>query len=210
MKMHHPVTNLGSALTMPITSTLDQRDSGLGIALQAVGLESSTSAKSIQLYHVRGVAMRIGADGGEVEHVIFVPEFMYVFDLGLPARAGVAYPYDVKGLGDPAFPQRARAVHYSITGTDARALLYPNRAGELLVGVKAGTEPSQVQSDLSPHIESIDRLATDLYLAKVKRFHEPAIAETLTTKFDFVRYAHGNRIIRLIDFSPGWRIDRLV
>ena len=166
------------------------------------------ATKSLQLFHVRGVSSQ-GPSDGQSEKVIFPPEFMYVLDIGFPALAGVSINMFVAGLGDPAFPDFSDVAVRTLSSTDPREVAFPAVAGQLLVGVQEGTSEATVRAGLGDFVKSIEKLLPTVYLANVNAFHETKIGQQIETSVGFVRYFELNRIQRLIDFAPGWRVSRV-
>lgn len=183
----------------------------LAAALDA-SLGGAAAAKNAELYHIRAVRSGTSEDGKEMEFTLFAPEFLYVFDVGYPARVGLLCRWQAQapGTGDPNFPDFTHAVQRSVYGGEPRHLIYPAVTGDLIVGTKPGTPEQQVRDKLKRFSENIRKSADDLYLLKVKPFHEQEVAATMESQIDFVRYAELNHIVRLNDFSPGWRCSRVL
>lgn len=180
------------------------------IAAHALGPTTLPPTRSVELHHIRGVSNPKALGGEDVDRVIFPPEWLYVLDVGLPARAGILLHMNVVGLGDPSFPDFSTYSLRSIVGGEARHLVYPAIAGDLLVAVKPGTPSDLVKTEFAAYASSIANISADLYELKVTPFHEPALARDIEAKFSFVRYAQTNFVLRRVDFAPGWLVDRVL
>lgn len=88
-------------------------------------------------------------------------------------------------------------------------VLFPAAPGQLLVGVRDGTPEEVVREGLASFASRVEVLIPNLYLAFVKPFQEPDVAPAIERALAFVRYAELNRRTRLIDFLPGWFVDRI-
>ncbi len=175
--------------------------SSLGIQLPAT--------RRLSLYHVRGVSNAKYIGGEDKDFVIFEPEFLYVLDVGFPASCGLVVPWKNSSAGDPHFPDFKQATLRSVQGTSREQLLFPSIPSDLLVGVKQGTAEATVRADLAQFCSSVVLSSTDLYLVKVKPFHESQIAAQIEATVPYVKYASLNGIVRLIDFAPGWFVDQV-
>lgn len=174
-----------------------------------LGLANLPPTKSMTIHHVRGVGNPIHLGGPDKESVPYEPEFLYVLDVGYPERCGVVVPWTSSGLGDPRFPDFAKGALRSVHDLTPDSLIFPKMVGELLVGVEPGTTEQTVRAGLAQHATSVERSSTDVYLVRVKPFHEHQVAAAIKASLRFVRYAELNAIVRLIDFLPGWRVDRV-
>lgn len=187
-------------------------DSGLWreALLSTQGLEPLPTASSVSLYYIRAVKNNKFFGGEDKEFTIFTPEFLFVFDLGFPAKSGLLCKWEAVGTGDPDFPDFSSAVPRSIYTEDSAGLIYPAVTGDLMIGVRKDVSEEEVMAKVQPFCSQLERVSAELYLAKVKPFHERQVGETIEAHVDFVRYTELNAIVRLIDFSPGWRCSKLV
>ena len=167
--------------------------------------------KSLHLYHVRGVGNDVFLGGEDKDVVIYGPEFVYVLDVGYPALAGVVLGMTISGLGDPHFPDFSKTIVRSLTEETLQKVLFPAAVGRLLVGVTKGMDEDEVKRGLATYASSVKRIAPtlDIYLAEVKPFHEQQIEQQIEQNVPFVRYAQMDHIVRMIDFRPGWFVDRI-
>lgn len=165
--------------------------------------------KRLSVYHISGVSNPKHMGGEDKDSVIYPPEFLYVLDVGFPALCGVMLNWRNSGLGDPSFPDFKQAKFRSVQTTAPKDLIFPKMAGDLLVGVKTGTQEQAVLAGLAPYASSVSLSSTDLYLVKVKAFHERQVAAQIEKDVSFVKYASLNGIMRLIDFMPGWRVSQV-
>ena len=201
-------TDLGSLLTHGETSLSD----AAGAAFQELaGLR--VDAKSVQaksLYYICGVRGGKDADGHYAEAVVFPPEFLYVFDLGYPAKCGILCKWRNAGAGDPGFPDFTTAITRSIYSESSSGLIYPAVTGDLLVGTVPDCDEADLLTWLKSHASKVSKIATNTYALKVKPFHERSVARDLEAAKELIRYAEINSIVRLIDFGPGWRVTKLL
>lgn len=171
-------------------------------AIVAAAIEPITlpPTQRFGLHYIRGV-------DGEV--VAFGPEFLYVLDVGLPRLAGVSLDYEVVGRGDPHFPDFAEFKLVSLSGWSANELVFPAWAGRVLVGVQPGTPREEAIAELEEFGTRVTEVVPDLYLVEVTPFHEPESIAAIESGPSFVRYAEPDGVVRIIDFTPGWFVDRL-
>jgi hypothetical protein len=163
----------------------------------------------LTLHYIRGVGSGKYFGGEDKDMVIYGPEFLYVLDAGLPTLPAVELGFRTAGNGDPHFPDFSEHRIWSVESLDANRLLFPIAPGQLIVGVKEGTPQEQVRKELAAYASEIEVLIPNAYVAHVKMFREPEIAAAIEQHVDFVRYASFNHRTRLIDFLPGWFVDRI-
>jgi hypothetical protein len=162
------------------------------------------AVRSMELYLIRGLNT-VDLGQGPVTVVAFAPEFLYVADVGMPARAGVAVSWvNGIGLGDPTFPMFATSKLRSISGAGAASLIFPAIAGELIVGVVSGTPSSEIVAGLEANGLWDVRITGGFVEARCDPFREADICAELPKGLAFVKYAQSNRVVRLVDISPGW------
>jgi len=165
--------------------------------------------KELTLYHIRGVGNPKQQGGQDKDSVIYGPEFLYLLDVGYPSACGVQIPWNGSGLGDPYFPDFSKAELRSVQGKTRSDLLFPCIPTELLVGIKDGIDEASVRQELAPFSTAIQLIRPNLYFVMVEAFHETSIAQELEAVDRVVKYAEPNRIVREIDFSPGWFVDQV-
>ncbi len=177
----------------------------------AIAPDELPPTRDFRLYYIRGVGNSKYTGGEDKDVVLYTPEFLYVLDVGFPAFPAVQLPYEVSGHGDPHFPNFSRAELRSVPGEDWNNLIFPDIPGRLLVGVRAGTDEETVRRGLAPYVHSVEPLVPDLdlYLAEVRLFHEQQVGDEIERNVAFVRYAQPDGVVRLIDFLPGWFVDRV-
>lgn len=166
-------------------------------------------AQLVELHLIRALSTVDLGQGPELI-VSFPPEFRYVANVGMRARAGVSVFWDSgAGAGDPKFPDFSTARLRSISGTDPSALVYPAVAGELLIGV----DPSRPQGEVNAELVAFGlwsiRFSGGLAEARCEPFQESDICVALTREFDFIRFAESNRVIRRGEMVPGWSVTRI-
>ena len=177
-------------------------------ALPAGG--GSLRVEGVELHLIRALN-RVDFGQGPVEVVAFTPEFLFLADVGRSARAGVSVFWQTgRGLGDPGFPDFSSARIRSVRGDTDRQLLYPDVAGELLLGLDPDADPAKVARDLA------SAGLTDVVLrgasgeARCNPFEEREIAAVLAGSVAGIRFAQPNAIIRAGELVPGWTVRRIV
>lgn len=165
---------------------------------------------AVELHLVRAFGTADLGNGPETV-VISEPEFLWVADVGLPARAGLLVHWEAGlGYGVPGFPDFDKAELRSITGNAARDFLYPNKAGDWLGVLEPGTDPATAKASIE-QLGAFDVQISGTFVSgHCHPFAEAEFCAVLAAKLAFLRYAHPNRIVRLIDFSPGWDVRQLV
>lgn len=165
--------------------------------------------RSAELYVVRGLSKYATPDG-ERTGVLYGPEFLYVLDVGLGALVGAAFSWTNLGNGDPKFPDLSEFTLRSIPDRDDGSLIFPRVSGSLIVGLQPGTPEADVRRVLEEagvkDIEYLDFLA----IVRCVPFDEEAVAKHLQDTVDFVKYVSWNTVVRLVDFSPGWQVSRVL
>lgn len=161
-----------------------------------------------EIYLIRGIGT-LPQDGSHA--VVFDPEFLFLFDFKFESFAGVSIPWSQKGRGDPDFPVLSRASLRSVPVRDDRTLLYPRVAGNLLLGLANGADEKEVQTKLGALGLSEISITGEFATARCKPFHENSVCSDIESKAaDLVRYAEPSRVVRIIDFSPGWLVQKLI
>jgi len=169
-------------------------------------------ATATELYLVQGVS--------EVKHspdksippfaVIYPPEFLFVLDVGLDCLVGGSVLWKNAYLGDPGFPEKNGIALRSIRTRSPSALIFPKIAGELMIGLKEGTDLADAKTAFTDFgLQNISIPGT-FVTATCIPFQEPSICQELEATFEFVKYAEMNSVVRLVDFAPGWTVKRLM
>jgi hypothetical protein len=174
--------------------------------------ESLPETKDCRLFYIRGVGNDKFMGGEDKDLVLFPPNFAYVLDVGFPSLPTIVVPFENSGHGDPRFPDFTKAVVCSTLSWSSRDVLFPAEAGEIIVSAKEGVDAEHLKVTLSDYAQDVQPLApsSNLFWARVEAFHEAEIARAVTdANLDGIRYAEVNRIVRLIDFAPGWIVDRI-
>lgn len=170
--------------------------------------ETLPATKSIELYHVRCLVQ--GETNGETIYgVYFVPEFLYVLDLGMEALAGVSIGSPRVLQGDPFFPNFENAQLRSISSRDPNSLIFPNVAGQLIIHVVDGADPDQVKNALAQYVVSVEG-SGPTYTAQCFPFKEGSIAKAIRSDVELVEWVEPVGILRIIDLIPGWHVDRVI
>ena len=147
---------------------------------------------------------------GPEQVVAFAPEFLYVADVGKPARAGVSvYWENGAGLGDPRFPDFTKAKLRSVRGAAPHQLIYPDVAGQLLLGVDPAADPAAVRRDLEAAGLTGVAIRGPSGEARCAPFEEREVAARLTGTVPGLRYAEPNSVIRAGELNPGWAVRRI-
>jgi hypothetical protein len=114
----------------------------------------------------------------------------------------------VNGYGDPTFPDLDHASSRSIHNRTSRALLYPDVAGEVLVGLADAVGPDEARSRLEAAGLKNVVISGALATATCKPFREAGICRSLERDLpNIVRYAQTNGVVRLVDLP--WSVVRL-
>lgn len=164
---------------------------------------------ALELHLIRGVS-RVDLGGGPADTVIFHPEFLYLADVGRYAKAGVSVFWEAgQGLGDPSFPDFAKAKVRSVAGGAASNLIYPDVAGDLILGLDQGADPAAVKALLQAQGLTSVAISGTFGTARCELFQERAIAWRLTGTVPGLRYAEANPLVRRNDFAPGWSVRRI-
>jgi len=163
-----------------------------------------STTRQFQLRHIRGL------DTINDQQVAFIPEFLYLLDAGLPVIAGVSLSYNVKGLGDPRFPDFANHLLLSVQGWSSSEIIFPAKAGRLVLTVAAGMPPDEVRRGLEKYASDVKQLAgNDTYLAYIRPFNEPLVMKQIREEVPFVLRAELDLIVRIID-GVHWVEDRVL
>lgn len=164
-----------------------------------------------RLYLVVGISeVALPSEPGPTLAVIYPPEFTWILDVGLDAFVAGVVSWEPVAYGDPGFPEKRPITLRSINGLSPDAIVFPNVAGSLIVGIREGTAPDEAKTELEgaglKNVEVHGFFAT----AECKPFHEASTCRALEASLAFVKYAEQNSIQRIIDFSPGWFAKRLL
>ncbi|MEH7881668.1 hypothetical protein [Rhizobium leguminosarum] len=142
--------------------------------------------------------------------VIYPPEFLFVLDVGLDCLVGGSVLWKNAYLGDPGFPEKRGIALRSIRARTPSALIFPKIAGELMIGLKEGTDLTEAKTAFSDFgLRNISMPGT-FVTATCSPFQEPSVCRELEAQFEFVKYAEMNGVVRLVDFAPGWTVKRLM
>ncbi|KFG90320.1 hypothetical protein BV98_001522 [Sphingobium herbicidovorans NBRC 16415] len=165
--------------------------------------------RSLELHLVRAFNTADLGSGPETV-VVGEPEFLYVADVGLAARAGLLLAWaNGIGAGVPTFPEFANAKLRTIVDTQPRNLIFPLIAGEWIGSIRAGTDPQAAKAAIEGLAAYDVTISGTFVEGKCHPFMEAEICAQLEAGLDFLRYAEPNRVVRLVDFSPGWDARRL-
>lgn len=173
--------------------------------------EKLPAASSSELYLIQGVGYDPFAPKSDPRlAVIYPPEFLFVLDVGLRCLVGGSVVWMPVGFGDPGFPGKNKIDLRSIAKRTEGNLIFPYVAGSIMIGIKEGTSGSEIDKEFSKYgLQDISKPDTFM-TANCVPFEESSICEELEKNVPFVKYAEPNRIVRLIDFSPGWTVKRLL
>lgn len=172
---------------------------------------------STQLYLIQAVADAIDSSGAKTTVVIYPPEFLFVLDVGQKSLLGGVFFWEPRYLGDPDFPEDSGLELRSISSADPTNLLYPLVAGRLLIGIRSGVSDSDAKAALEglttsegPALRNVK--VSGLYAtADCAPCRENATGALVETRLpQEVKYATGNKVVRVGEFSPGWALKRLV
>lgn len=165
--------------------------------------------QSLELYLVRAFNTADFGSGPETV-VVGEPEFLYVAQVGFAARAGVLVPWaNGIGAGVPDFPDFASAKLRTIIDDQPANLIFPLIAGEWIGSLQAGTDPAAAKAAIEQQSAFDVQISGTFVEGRCDLFREREICATLEASVAFLRYAEPNRVVRLVDFSPGWDARRI-
>jgi hypothetical protein len=130
--------------------------------------------------------------------VAFAPQFLYLLDADLTAIAGVSLEYRLQGFGDPKFPDFSEFELVSVSGWSDDDIIFPAKAGTLLITVHSGIGPADVIAALKTLVVSVKQVTNELYVAQVIPFTEMMVATEIRL-LSFVISVELDRIVRIID-----------
>ena len=188
----------------PVAAARARIQDSIGVALP--------EALSARLYYIRGVANSKYLGGDDRDVVAFPGEFLYVMDVGYPALAAISVPFTIDGAGAPHFPDFSEGTARAVQSWERRDLVFPLVPGKLIVGAEEGLGLPEVTDRLSQYASEVTVLtaSANLYLASVHPFHEKAVANEINHEhLSGIRYVEVDQVVRLIDFAPGWLVDRV-
>jgi hypothetical protein len=170
--------------------------------------EELPETRSIALYYIRCLAN--GTINGEETHgVVFVPEFLYVLDLGYPHLAGVSIGSPRQLHGDPYFPNFAKPEFRSIAKEEPPQLLYPIVAGQLLVSFEDAIDEHEARDRLGARIHDLSG-SNGFFEVTCDPFREGRQMVAIEQEVSGVRSVQGNQIVRPKDIDPGWFLDKVL
>lgn len=150
----------------------------------------------------------VGADGKPVA-IYFPPAVDYLMDLGYETLVLFKSWMTVHLTGDPTFPHWEEGKFYAVRTEASRDILYPFMPQDLLVGTKSDLSLESATALFAPTGVSVtEKTSASLFKIKAPTFAEDAAAKRVRTLPE-VAYVERNALIRLIDVSPGWTIDRI-
>ncbi len=152
-------------------------------------------------------------NGTDQNFVLYEPEFLFVYDFGFSAHVGltVFWKTDALGKGDPEFPNLKDPIIRSVSSLVRNRLVFPDSPGEIIFALTAGTSLDSVEDKLAAYgLSDFEELFPGTYVCKCTHFEELATCQRMTAELSFIRYAETNTINRLVDFSPGWTLKRLM
>jgi hypothetical protein len=156
--------------------------------------------KAFEGYYIRGI------DEGSVN---FDPEMLYLLDVGWAQFAGVRVPYHVVNRGDPNFPDWRLASVATVISRSGSDLIFPNVVSKILIGTVANTPEDVIESALKPFVQNLHLLSADTYEGDAPAFREEETIKQILAGAPVVRYAALDKLVRVIDFKPGWRVDQV-
>ncbi|WP_244597351.1 hypothetical protein [Rhizobium hidalgonense] len=214
-----PVTDVASARSVPSAGMEASQPFNTSVLEAAEALsrkfgKNLPSAISAELYLIQAlseVATRPMSGAENNTAVIYPPEFLFTFDVGLEHLVGGSIIWEALGkFGDADFPWKKPVTLRSIREKTYRGLVYPGVAGSIMIGLVDDVDFSQVRQELSDFgLQDLDGSGTFL-TAACTPFEEASVCRKLESDFEYVKYAEMNNIVRVNDFSPGWSLTRLV
>src|SRR5271165_5033753 len=141
-------------------------DSCRAIAQEALSKFGAKLPKetSFELYLVEGLST-ITLNGKNTTVVAFPPEFIFLLDVGCEQLIGISIFWTKPqfGYGDPNFPDFSSHALRSILSRNSSNLIFPIVAGEILIGVRDGTDKSEIMEKLTHFgLQNIDILSATL------------------------------------------------
>lgn len=186
-----------TAMSKPLPSMADEAIERIARHFTS---EPLPAARARELYQIRCLA----GNG-----VAFATEFMYLFDFGFECLAGMSVFHHVKGMGDPDFPDFDKGVIRSCVDRTSRELIYPMVAGFIMFDADPAVSHAQLEKDLSPFLFDLD-LSSQPFSGRCRLFRERTTAAAMKKAIPYLRYAEPNHVLRLIDYVPGWTVNRLL
>lgn len=167
------------------------------------------TVRGLELHLIEGLNT-VDVGQGPTVVVAFPPEWLFVADVGLAARAGVSVLWQAgQAFGDPDFPDFGRARFRSVSGAGPASLIYPAVAGELVLTVDPTSVPPAADPAWTRAGFRDVRITGSFGEARCLPYRE-ADACRAAMGLPGVRSAEPNRVVRLIDISPGWKVTRIV
>jgi hypothetical protein len=167
--------------------------------------------KSVELYLIEGISEIATTNGGKAYGVIYPPEFVFALDVGLEALVGGTFIWTPVFYGDPEFPEKKTPIIRSLPSRAPRDVIFPRVAGSLMIGLRADVPADKAKAALEAQSLLNVQVSDFLVTADCAPFTERTVCRTLESSLpDIVKYAEANHVVRLIDFSPGWALKRLL
>ena len=167
---------------------------------KAIAPASLPPTRRFELHYIRGF--------NDENQVVFAPEFVYLLEAGLPAVAGVVLEFKLDGLGATNFPDFSSFELVSIRGQSDEEIIFPARAGTLVIEVREGTSQATVKAGLAPFVKNVSQTGPMNYFAQVQSFSEQIVSDRIVA-LPFVTSVELNRIVRIID-GVHWRRTLLI
>jgi hypothetical protein len=150
----------------------------------------------------------VGQDGKPIA-IYFPPAVDYLMDLGYETLVLFKSWLAVHVTGDPTFPHWEEGKFYASRKEERRDILYPFMPQDLLVSMKSEFTVEGLSSLLAPTgVSVVEKTGGSLFKIKAPAFAEDAAAARLRALPE-VAYVERNSLVRLIDVSPGWTVDRI-
>jgi hypothetical protein len=164
--------------------------------------------KSFELYLVLGIAIPPGGSEKDAR-VVFEPEFIFVLDVDFESLIGVSVFWTPVGAGDPRFPDLSKSSLRSISSRDSGHIIFPFIPGSVMIGVKDGISDNDIRNAFKAAGLRNIQGSSWFWTAQCEPFAERRICNDLENKISFVKYANRNKVVRRMDFEPGWSCVRL-
>ena len=157
-------------------------------------------------YYERNLGL--GEDGKPVA-IYFPPAVVYLMDLGYENLVLFKSWLTVHVTGDPTFPHWQEGKFYAVRKEERRDILYPYMLKDLLVKTKSEFSVESLTALLAPTGVSVDEMVgARLYNIKAPAFAEDSAGAKIRA-IPEVEYVERNALVRMIDTSPGWTLDRI-
>lgn len=148
-------------------------------------------------------------EDGKPIAIYFPPAVDYLMDLGYETLVLFKSWMTVHVTGDPTFPHWEQGKFFAVRKEERRNILYPFMPQDLLVNMKGQFSVESLSALLAPTgVSVVENTGGSLFRIKAPTFAEDAAAARIRALPE-VAYVERNTLVRMIDASPGWTLDRI-